>query len=77
VVSRIWRFVFSIISILPGAVTLYDYGLEMGGPRKMSMVSHRAQKKRPIGAMGHINKAMWTPDRYGRPLNIIAPSLEH
>jgi amino acid transporter len=28
---------FSIISILTGAVTLYDYGLGMGGPREMSL----------------------------------------
>ena len=28
---------FSIISILTGAVTLYDYGLAMGGPREMSL----------------------------------------
>ncbi len=27
---------FSIISILTGAVTLYDYGLEMGGPAEMA-----------------------------------------
>ena len=27
---------FSIISILTGAVTLYDYGLAMGGPAEMS-----------------------------------------
>src|SRR5690349_9989550 len=26
---------FSIISILTGAVTLFDYGLSMGGPREM------------------------------------------
>jgi len=28
---------FAIISILTGAVTLYDYGLAMGGPREMSL----------------------------------------
>src|SRR5690242_8320994 len=28
---------FSIISILTGAVTLYGYGLEMGGPLEMSL----------------------------------------
>jgi amino acid transporter len=28
---------FSIISILTGAVTLYGYGLEMGGPREMTL----------------------------------------
>ena len=28
---------FSIISILTGAVTLYDYGLSMGGPAEMSL----------------------------------------
>jgi amino acid transporter len=28
---------FSIISILTGAVTLFDYGLRMGGPREMSL----------------------------------------
>ena len=28
---------FSIISILTGAVTLYDYGLSMGGPREMTL----------------------------------------
>jgi amino acid transporter len=28
---------FSVISILTGAVTLYDYGLQMGGPRVMSL----------------------------------------
>jgi len=28
---------FSIISILTGAVTLYGYGLEMGGPLEMTM----------------------------------------
>src|SRR5690349_15564803 len=28
---------FSIISILTGAVTLYDYGLAMGGPAEMSL----------------------------------------
>lgn len=28
---------FSIISILTGAVTLYDYGLEMGGPAEMAV----------------------------------------
>src|SRR5437763_14202704 len=28
---------FSIISILAGAVTLYDYGLSMGGPREMTL----------------------------------------
>ena len=28
---------FSIISILTGAVTLYGYGLEMGGPLEMSV----------------------------------------
>src|SRR5439155_18090238 len=27
---------FSIISILTGAVTLYDYGLQMGGPAEMA-----------------------------------------
>src|SRR6266581_6134657 len=27
---------FSIISILTGAVTLYDYGLSMGGPAEMA-----------------------------------------
>src|SRR6202162_2884672 len=28
---------FSIISILTGAVTLFDYGLSMGGPREMTL----------------------------------------
>src|SRR5207253_2308451 len=28
---------FSIISILTGAVTLYGYGLEMGGPLEMTL----------------------------------------
>ncbi len=28
---------FSIISILTGAVTLYDYGLSMGGPLEMTL----------------------------------------
>ena len=28
---------FSIISILTGAVTLFDYGLQMGGPREMTL----------------------------------------
>ncbi len=28
---------FSIISILTGAVTLYDYGLSLGGPREMTL----------------------------------------
>src|SRR5437763_17132874 len=28
---------FSIISILTGAVTLFGYGLEMGGPREMTL----------------------------------------
>src|SRR5579875_1393199 len=28
---------FSIISILTGAVTLFDYGLTMGGPREMTL----------------------------------------
>ncbi len=28
---------FSVISILTGAVTLYDYGLSMGGPREMTL----------------------------------------
>ena len=28
---------FSVISILTGAVTLYDYGLSMGGPRQMTL----------------------------------------
>src|SRR5271170_6508444 len=28
---------FSIISILTGAVTLFDYGLAMGGPAEMSL----------------------------------------
>ena len=28
---------FSIISILTGAVTLFGYGLEMGGPLQMSL----------------------------------------
>ena len=28
---------FSIISILTGAVTLYGYGLKMGGPLEMSL----------------------------------------
>ncbi len=28
---------FSVISILTGAVTLFDYGLSMGGPREMSL----------------------------------------
>lgn len=28
---------FAIISILTGAITLYDYGLAMGGPREMSL----------------------------------------
>src|SRR5437899_11569126 len=27
---------FSIISVLTGAVTLYDYGLQMGGPAEMA-----------------------------------------
>src|SRR5882724_8882250 len=28
---------FSVISILTGAITLYDYGLSMGGPRQMTL----------------------------------------
>src|SRR5947199_8198758 len=28
---------FSIISILTGAVTLYGYGLDLGGPREMTL----------------------------------------
>src|SRR5579864_1100456 len=28
---------FSIISILTGAVTLFDYGLQMGGPLEMTL----------------------------------------
>src|SRR4029077_17351659 len=28
---------FSVISILTGAITLYDYGLSMGGPREMTL----------------------------------------
>jgi hypothetical protein len=31
---------FSIISVLTGAVTLYGYGLRMGGPFEMAVAGH-------------------------------------
>jgi hypothetical protein len=39
---------FSIISILTGAVTLYGYGLEMGGP--VSLRSSEMRRLRQVAA---------------------------